>query len=63
MQNHYDGKSEGNRRKQMYKDNIKRFFYSNETTLYFDKYVTNIKQTFNVLDNYNVPIYEEDRVR
>ena len=47
----------------MAKDDLKRLFYRNKTTLSFDKYVTNIKQTFNVIDNYNVPLYEEEKVR
>ena len=46
----------------MAKDDLKRLFYRNETTFSLDKYVTKMKQTFNVLDNYNVPLYEEDKV-
>ena len=49
LQNSSDGKSEVERRKQVAKDNIKRLFYSNETTFSFGKYVTKMKQTFNVL--------------
>ena len=63
VQNHYDGKSDGERRKQVSKDNLKRSFYGNETTFSFNNYVTNMKQTFNVLDNYNFPLYEEGKVR
>ena len=44
LQNHYDGKSEGERRKHVDKDELKRLFYRNETTLSFDKYVTKMKQ-------------------
>ena len=47
----------------MVKDVLKRLFYRNKTTLSFKKYVTNTKQTFNVIENYNVPLYEEDKVR
>ena len=61
LQNNYDGKSEGESRKQVDKDDVRRLFYRNETTFYFKKYVTNMKQTFNVLENYNVPPYEEER--
>ena len=63
FQNHYDVKSEGEYRKQVDKYDLKTLFYRNETTLSFEKYVTNMKQTFNVLDNYNVPLYEEDKFR
>ena len=58
LQKHYDGKSEGERRKHVDKDELKRLFYRNETTLYFEKYVTKIKQTFTVLENYNISLYE-----
>ena len=63
LQNHYDGKSEGERRKYVAKDDLKMFFYRNKTTFSFEKYVTNMKQIFNVLYNYNVHLYEEDEVR
>ena len=63
LQNNYDVKSEGEHRKQGAKDDRKRPFYRNETTFSFEKYVTNMKQTFNVLEYYNIPIYEEDKVR
>ena len=63
LQNHYDGKSEGERRKQPTKDNLRRLFYRNETNFSFEKYVTNIKQTLNMLYNYDVPLNEEDKLR
>ena len=59
LQNNYDGKSEGGCRKQVAKDDLNRLFYRNETTLSFEKYVTNMKQKFNVLDNDNVTLYDE----
>ena len=52
-----------NARKQVDKDDLKRLFYMNDIIFSFKKYVTNMKQTFNMLENYNVPIYEEDKVR
>ena len=63
LQNHYAGKSESGCRKQEFKDYLKRLFYSNKTTFYFQKYVGRAEQTFKVLDNYNVPLYEEDKFR
>ena len=47
----------------MAKEYIKRFLNSNETTFSFKKYITKMKQTFNGLENYNVPLYEEEKVR
>ena len=49
FQNHYDGKSEGERKKWVDKDDLKWLFYRNKNTLSFEKYVTKMKQTFNVL--------------
>ena len=46
----------------MDKDNQKRLFYMNNTNFSFKKYVTKMKQTFDVLDNYNAPLHEEDKV-
>ena len=63
LQNHYDGKSAGERSKQVAKDDLKKLFYSNKTTFSFGKYITKMKQTFNVLENYNFPLVEEDKVR
>ena len=51
LHNRYDVKSEGEWRKYMAKDDLKRLFYRNKTTFSFKKYVTNMKQTFNILEN------------
>ena len=63
LQNNYDGKSEGECRKEVYKDHLKRLFCRNGTTFYCGKYVTKTKQTFNAIENYNILLYEEDKVR
>ena len=42
LQNIFDIKSEGERRRQVDKDDTKRLFYRNETKLFFEKYVTNM---------------------
>ena len=62
LQNHYYGKSEGEHRNQVAKEDLKMLLYRNKTTSYFEKYATKTKQTFNVLENYNVPLYEEEKV-
>ena len=63
LHNHYYGKSDIERRKQMAKDNLKRLFYMNETVFSFEKNANKMKQKFNVLDSYNVPLYEEEKGR
>ena len=47
----------------MAKEYLKKLFYRNKTTFSFEKYITKMRQTFNVIDNYNVPLYEEDKVK
>ena len=49
LQNHYDAKSEGELRKQVAKDDLNMSFYRNETILSLEKYVTKMKQKFNVI--------------
>ena len=62
FQNHYDGKSDRECRKQVDKYNLKILFYRNGSTFSLEKYTT--KMIFlNVLDNNNVPLYEQDKVR
>ena len=63
LQDHYDGKSWHERRKQVAKDDLKKLFYRNETPFSFEKYLTNMKQKINMLENYNVPLYEAKKVR
>ena len=59
LQYHYDGTSEGERRKQAARADLKKTFYKNETTFTFEKYVTKLKGIFNVLERYGVPLYKE----
>ena len=59
LQAHYDGTPEGAQRNQISRTELKKILYKNETTLIFDKYVTNIKGFFNVLGKYGVPLYKE----
>ena len=44
LQNNYDDKSEGERRKKVDKDDLKRLFYRNETKFSFKKYLTNMEK-------------------
>ena len=59
LQDHYVGTSEGTQRKQVATANLKKIFYNNETTFKFEKYITELKGLFNMLEKYVVPLYEE----
>ena len=63
LQAHYDGESEGERRKQVARADLDKLHYRNESTFSFEKYVTKLKSCFNVLQKYNVPVYEEEKVQ
>ena len=41
---------------------LKKLFYNNDTTFTFEKYVTKLKETLNVLKKYGVPLYKEKMV-
>ena len=56
LHTHYDGTSEGSRRKRVSRSDLKKIFYKNETTFTFEKYVTKLKGIFNVLGKYSVPL-------
>ena len=58
IQAHYDVTSEGERRKQFSRTNLKKIFYKNENTFTFEEYVTNIEGVFNVLERYGVSLYK-----
>ena len=57
LQAHYDGTSELAKRKQVARAYLNKIFYKNETTLKFEKCVTNLKEIFNVLKKYGFPLY------
>ena len=57
LQNQYDCTSEGARRNQVARADLNNIFYKNETTFTFEKYVTNLKGVFNVLEKYGVLLY------
>ena len=59
LHNYDDGKSHRKYSKNMAKDNLNSLFYRYETTSSFKKYA---KRTFNMLENPNVTLYEEDKV-
>ena len=62
IQSQYEGTSEGARRKQFIRADINKILYKSETTFIFEKYFTNFKGIFNVLEKYGVPLYKEQMV-
>ena len=62
FQTHYDGTSEGDRRKQVARSDFGKLFYRNETTFSFETYVTTMKSNFIILKRYNVPKHDEEKV-
>ena len=59
---HCNGTSKGARRKKVIRSDLKEIFYNNETTFTFEKYITKLKDIFNMLEKYGVPLYEEQMV-
>ena len=52
----YDGNPEGAQRKKVSRYDLKKIFYNNETPFIFEKYVTELKRIFNVLEKYGVTL-------
>ena len=62
LQAHYDGTPEGALQKQVSRKYPKKTFYKIGTTFKFEKHVTKLKGILNVLEKYDVLIYEEQMV-
>ena len=63
LKDHYDGTAEGERRKAVANSDLDKLFYPNESTFSFDKFVTKMKEGFNTLEQYGVPVHEENKVK
>ena len=63
LNDHYDGTAEGERRKSVANSDLDKLFYRNESTFSFDKFVTKLKEGFNTLEQYGVPVHEENKVK
>ena len=63
LQGHYNGKAEGERRKAVAKSDIEKLFYRNESTFLFEKYVTKLQHAFNILEQYAIPEFEENKIK
>ena len=58
LRDHCNGTSKGSCRKQVVRSDLWKIFYKNETTFTFEKYITKLKDLFNMLEKYGVPLYE-----
>jgi hypothetical protein len=63
LQAHYDGDAEAEKRKQAAKSDLQSLYYRHEVAFPFEKYINRMKRCFDVLEKYQVPYYEEDKVR
>ena len=54
---HYDEKYEGVLFKQVTREDLKKIFYKNDSTLKFENYITKMKVIFSVLEKYRVFFY------
>ncbi len=63
LQDHYDGKAEGERRKVVVRADLAKTFYRNEAaTFSFETFVTKLQHIFNVLEKYGMLEYEQNKV-
>jgi hypothetical protein len=63
LQSHYDGDAEAEKRKQAAKSDLQSLFYRHEAAFSFEKYINRLKKCFDILEKYQVPYYEEDKVK
>jgi hypothetical protein len=63
LQAHYDGDAEAEKRKQAAKSDLQSLFYRHEAAFSFEKYINRLKKCFDILEKYQVPYYEEDKVK
>jgi hypothetical protein len=63
LQAHYDGDAEAEKRKQAAKSDLQSLYYRHEAAFPFERYINRMKRCFDILEKYQVPYYEEDKVR
>jgi len=63
LQIHYDGPDESKRRKEEARDKLKTIYYKHEGTFTFEKFVTNLYDAFQILEKYEEPLYEQEKLR
>ena len=60
---HYDGPAEGDKRVTVARHDIKVLHYKNESSFSFEKYSTRLKRAFTMLEQYNQPKGEREKVK
>jgi hypothetical protein len=63
LQAHNDRDAKSEKQMQAAKSNLQSLYYCHEAAFPFEKYVNHMKKCFDVLEKYQVPYYEEDKVK
>jgi len=63
LQKHYDGADEAKRRVLEARAKIASTFYKHEATFTFEKFATNLYDSFMILEKYGKPLYEDEKLR
>jgi len=63
FQKHYDGADEAKRRIDEARAKISATFYKHEATFTFEKFATNLYDSFMILEKYGKPLYEDEKLR
>ena len=63
LRKHYDGVDEAKKRVLESKAQIKYIFYKHEFSFSFEKFITALQKHFKVLERYNIPMYENEKVK
>jgi len=63
LQIHYDGSDESKRTKEEARAKLKTIYYKHEGTFTFENFVTNLYDAFQILEKYEEPLYEQEKLR
>ena len=62
LRNHYDGPDQAKARIDVARASIEKLFYRNENMFSFESYSTQMKKNYDVLEKYNQPEYEANKI-
>ena len=62
LRNHYDGPDQAKARIDVARASIEKLFYKNENIFSFESYSTQMKRNYDVLEKYNQPEYEANKI-